>query len=123
MALYAVCNRIANDYAVSWEGYFAALRAHFAKAWLYTVATLVVGGPIALNFWWYGATFGGQPWAQWVQGAWLAAALFWLVVNFYIPAFYMEQEDRRWRVALRNAASVAGAHPIFTLTLLLVVGG
>ncbi len=122
MGLYAVCNRIANDYAVSWEHYFAAFRQHFRKGWLYAIAASVVTALIVLNFWWYGATFGDEVWVQWVRGAWLAAAFFWLVVNFYVFAFYMEQQDRRWRVALRNSALVAGANPLFTLTLLVIVG-
>lgn len=122
MALYAVCNRIANDYAISWEHYFAAFRQHFRKAWLYAIAAFVVTALILFNFWWYGATFGSEVWVQWVQGAWLAAAFFWLVINFYVAAFYMEQQDRRWRIALRNSALVAGASPVFTLTLLVVVG-
>ncbi|MCS7054616.1 MAG: DUF624 domain-containing protein [Thermoflexales bacterium] len=122
MALYAVCNRIANDYAISWEHYFAAFREHFRKGWLYAIAALVITALIFFNFWWYGATFGDAVWVQWVQGAWLAAAFFWLVINFYVHAFYMEQQDRRWRIALRNSALVAGANPLFTLTLLAVAG-
>jgi uncharacterized membrane protein YesL len=122
MALYAVCNRIANDYAVSWDHYFAAFREHFRRGWLYAIFASVVSVLIVFNFWWYGATFGSEVWVQWVQGAWLAASFFWLVINFYVAAFYMEQQDRRWRVALRNSALVAGANPLFTLTLLVVVG-
>ncbi|GIV85441.1 MAG: hypothetical protein KatS3mg052_2448 [Candidatus Roseilinea sp.] len=120
MALYAVCNRIANDYAVSWEHYFAAFRQHFRKAWLYALVAFVVTALLIFNFWWYGAMFGRAVWAQWVQGAWLAALFFWVAINFYIGAFYMEQQDRRWRVALRNSALVAGASPLFTLTLLAI---
>lgn len=122
LALYAVCDRIANDYAVSWEHYFAAFREHFGKAWRYAIVAFVVTALLVFNFWWYGATFGREVWAQWVQGAWLAATFFWLAINFYVCAFYMEQQDRRWRVALRNSALVAGASPLFTLTLLAVAG-
>ncbi|MCS6773647.1 MAG: DUF624 domain-containing protein [Anaerolineae bacterium] len=122
VALCAVCNRVANDYAISWETYFRAFRAHFLKAWLYSLASLVAIALIGLNFWWYGAVFGNQEWAQWVRGAWLAAAVFWVVINFYIVAFYLEQEDRRWRIAFRNALLTAGAFPLFTLALLIVGG-
>ncbi|PJF47095.1 MAG: DUF624 domain-containing protein [Chloroflexi bacterium] len=122
MALYAVCNRIANDYAVTWEHYFAAFREHFRKAWLYALVAFVVTALLIFNFWWYGAMFDRAVWAQWVQGAWLAAMFFWVAINFYIGAFYVEQQDRRWRVALRNSALVAGASPLFTLTLLAIAG-
>lgn len=122
VALGAVCSRVANDYAISWETYFRAFRAHFVKAWIYSVASLIAIALVLLNFWWYGAAFGEQQWAQWVRGAWLAAAVFWFVVNFYAVAFYHEQEDKRWRTAIRNALFTAGAFPLFTLVLL-VIGG
>lgn len=56
-----------------------------------------------------------------MQGAWLALLFFWLVINFYVYPFFMEQDDKRWRVALRNAALIAGANPLFTLIILIVV--
>lgn len=122
VALNAVCVRVANEYAISWETYFRAFRIHFLKAWIYSAMSLAALALIGLNFWWYGAVFGDQVWAQWVRGAWLAAAVFWLALNFYAVAFYLEQEDKRWRVAARNALLTAGAFPLFTLTLI-VVGG
>jgi hypothetical protein len=122
MALYAVCNRVANDYAISWEHYFAAFRQHAAKAWLYAIVALAFTALILFNLWWYGAAFAGTPWGPWVQGAWLAALLFWLVANFYVGPLYIEQQDRRWRVALRNAVLLVGAHPLFTLVVLAASG-
>lgn len=121
-ALYAMCNRVANDYAISWEGYFKAFREYFGKSWLYAVLSALAGLLIIVNFWWYGATFGNQDWVPWVRGAWLAAFFFWIVINFYAFAFYMEQQDKRWRVAVRNAALVAGANPLFTLVVLIAAG-
>lgn len=119
-ALYAMCNRVANDYAVSWEKYFEAFKLYFKKSWVYALFAIVLTLMIVVNFFWYGQQFGDQPWAAWVQGAWLALMFFWLVVNFYAYPFFMEQEDKRWRVALRNAALVAGANPIFTLIVIIV---
>jgi len=121
-ALYAMCNRIANEYAVSWDGYFEAFRKYFGKSWLYFVLLAVVSALIVVNFFWYGQVFGDQVWVAWVRGAWLAVGFFWLVVNFYVWPFLMEQEDKRWRVALRNSALIAAANPLFTLTLLIVLG-
>jgi uncharacterized membrane protein YesL len=118
-ALYAMCNRIANDYAVSWEGYFKAFREYFGRSWLYAISSLLVLVLIVVNFMWYGATFGDETWVSWVRGAWMAAGFFWLVMNFYLLPFYMEQDDKRWRVALRNSALVAGANPLFTLVVLI----
>jgi uncharacterized membrane protein YesL len=122
MALYAVCNRIAHSYAISWEHYFAAFRQHFAKAWLYAVFAVLFTGLLLFNLWWYGAAFEGAVWQPWVQGAWLAALLFWLIANFFVSPLYLEQQDRRWRVALRNAILIAGANPLFTLVVLVATG-
>jgi uncharacterized membrane protein YesL len=119
-ALYAMCNRVANDYAVSWEKYFEAFRTYFKKSWIYAVFSIAITLMLVVNFFWYGQQFGDQSWAAWVQGAWLAMLFFWLVINFYTYPFFMEQEDKRWRVALRNAALVAGANPLFTLVIIFV---
>ena len=121
-ALYAMCNRISNEYAVSWEGYFEAFRKYFVKSWLYAALLVAVTVLIVVNFFWYGQVFGNQAWVPWVRGAWLAVGFFWLVVNFYVWPFLMEQEDKRWRVAWRNSALIAAANPLFTLTLLVVLG-
>ena len=121
-ALYAMCNRISNEYAVSWEGYFEAFRTYFKKSWIYAAIMIVISVLIVFNFYWYGQVFGEQAWVPWVRGAWLAVGFFWLVVNFYVLPFLMEQEDKRLRVALRNAALIAAANPLFTFVLLLMLG-
>lgn len=117
IALYVVCNRSANDYAFSYDHFWAAFKTHWRSAWGYSVLALVVTVLLAVNFWWYGLAFGDAPWVAWVRGAWLALLLFWLVIQFYVYAFYIEQEDKRWRVALRNAALVAAANPVFTAVI------
>jgi len=122
VALYHVGNRIANDYAVSWDFYFAAFRQHLKKSWVFGIFALFVTAAIPINIVWYPQAFGDQTWVSWVQGAWLALGLFWLAISFYVTAFYAEQEKKSWRVALRNAAVIAAANPIFTLTLLVIVG-
>ena len=122
VALYHVGNRVANDFAVSWDLYFAAFRQHLKKAWIFGIFALFVTVAIPINIVWYPQAFGDQTWVSWVQGAWLALGLFWLAISFYVTAFYAEQENKSWRVALRNAAVIAAANPIFTLTLLVITG-
>lgn len=119
MALYVVCNRSTNEFAFSYDHFWDAFRAHWRAAWRYSLFTLVVTVLLGVNFWWYGAVFTDAGWVAWVQGAWMALLLFWVVIQFYIYAFYVEQEDKRWRVALRNSALVAAANPFFTAVILL----
>lgn len=120
MALNAVCNRSANEFAFSWEHYWAAFRTHVWRAWKYALPANVISVLIVLNFFWYPSTFGREDWVVWVQGAWLAAGLFWIILQFYVAAFFTEQEVKSWKTALRNTAVVAGANPLFTLTLVVV---
>jgi hypothetical protein len=43
-------------------------------------------------------------------------------MQIYTVPFLIEQEDKRLRLALRNAAFLALATPIYTLTLLVAIG-
>jgi uncharacterized membrane protein YesL len=122
VALYHIANRIANDYALSWDHYFAAFRQYFVKAWKFAIFALFVTVAIPFNILWYPHVFGNANWVSWVQGAWMALLLFWLAIAFYVTAFFAEQETKSWRIALRNSALIAAANPLFTLTLLIVVG-
>ncbi|NJM39743.1 MAG: hypothetical protein HC853_02705 [Anaerolineae bacterium] len=122
LALYHVTNRIANDFAISWDIYWDAFKKHFKKAWVFGIFSQFVTFAIPVNAIWYPQMFGNQMWVSWVQGAWLALGLFWLAISFYVMAFFAEQETKRWRTALRNSALIAAANPIFTLVLLLFVG-
>jgi hypothetical protein len=121
-ALNATCNRVANGFAISWEFFFSQFKQNIWKWWRYILFSLAVLCLLALNFWWYPATFPDQEWVPWVQGAWLAATMFWVAIHFYVFPFYIEQETKSWRVAVRNSALVAGANPLFTLVLLVVAG-
>jgi uncharacterized membrane protein YesL len=117
-ALHAMCQRAADGYAIKVEEYFAAMRRFFGRSWLYAAPSLVVNVLIIWNVAFY-AEF-QQEWAVWVQAAWLAALLFWNAVQFYVFPYMIAQDDKRWRVALRNAALTAGANPLFTLILLIL---
>jgi len=119
-ALNAVCNRVANGFAISWEYFWLNFRQNIWKTWRYMIFANVVGILIAVNFLWYPQAFPGQSWVAWVMGAWLAAAIFWTAIQFYVIPFYIEQETKSWRIAFKNAALVAGANPLFTLLLLVI---
>jgi hypothetical protein len=118
--LYAVCNRVANGFAISWEIYFTNFKQNIWKAWKYLILANSLGILILVNFVWYPQSFPDQGWVSWVMGAWLAAGLFWVAIQLYVFPFYVEQETKSWRVALRNAALIAGANPLFTLILLII---
>lgn len=120
LALYFVTNRVANDFAISWDIYLDAFKKYFKKAWVFGIFSQFITFAIPINALWYPQMFGSQTWVAWVQGAWLALGLFWLAISFYTMAFFAEQETKRWRTALRNAAVIAAANPLFTLSLLFI---
>lgn len=119
-ALYAVCNRVANGFAISWEFYFTNFKQSLFKAWRYLIFANAVSILILVNFLWYPQAFPQADWVPWVMGLWLAAGFFWVAIQFYVFPFYIEQESKSWRVALRNAALIAGANPLFTFILLVI---
>ncbi|MCX6019209.1 MAG: hypothetical protein NTZ50_12065 [Chloroflexi bacterium] len=119
-ALHAMCQRAVDGYAIKTEEYFRAMRQYFVRAWIFALPALVVNTLIVWNIAFY-AGF-QQEWAIWVQGAWLAALLFWNAIQFYMFPFLVAQEDKHWRVALRNSVITAGANPLFTLILLILCG-
>jgi hypothetical protein len=117
-----VCNRVANGFAISWEYYFTNFKQSFFNAWRYLILANAISILILVNFLWYPQTFPEQSWVAWVMGAWLAAGIFWTAIQFYVFPFYIEQETKSWKIALKNAALIAGANPLFTLLLLIFAG-
>jgi hypothetical protein len=118
--LHVVCNRCVTGYSISWDIFFKAFRSFYRLFLPMCLFSIVVSVLIAINFVFYANQLAGESWGAWVQGAWLAVGFMWLAVQFYVYAFYIEQEDRRWRTAFRNAGLIAGANPLFTLFLLLI---
>jgi uncharacterized membrane protein YesL len=118
-ALQYMSNRVVNGYAISFSAYFTAMRENFGAAWRFALPTLLVTGLVIFNLYFY-AGFADQTWAIWVQGAWFAALLLTQAVQFYAYPLYFEQEVKSWRLAIRNAALVAGANPLYTGVLLIV---
>jgi hypothetical protein len=116
-ALHSVCNRVANGFAISWEYYFTNFKQSIFKAWRYMIFSNSISILIVVNFLWYPQAFPDQTWVPWIMGAWLALGLFWTAIQFYVFPFFVEQEYKSWRIALKNAALVAGANPLFTLIL------
>lgn len=118
MALHVVANRVANQYAIKWDQYFGAFKANLRSPWLYTLIATLVSVLLIYNVFFYPNAFPDAQWAMWVAGAWLAAGVFWMAIQLFLIPFFIEQETKRWRTALRNAILIAGANPFMTLIVL-----
>ena len=121
-ALCHMCNKVANQYAISWDEYWAVFRREWRPWAPMTAIATIISALIMINFFFYSIAFPGQTWVPYVQGAWLAGGLLWLAVQFYLYPMFVEQEKKSWRMAIRNAAVIAGANPLFTFLLLLIGG-
>jgi hypothetical protein len=115
-----VCHRCVKGYAISWDHYWDAFRKHGLKWTPFVFFSYGVYALVLLNIWWYPRAFADQAWVPWVQGAWLSVFVLWTCVQLLVYALWVEQEQKGWQLALRNAALLAGTSPMFSLLCLML---
>jgi uncharacterized membrane protein YesL len=98
-------------------GWVEGGRRYLLKSWLWFVLNLIGIGLALLNVWFYGHF--EATWAALLQMFFLVLGVIWCVVQFYTLPYFMEQEEKSLRLALRNGLFTALAAPGFTF---LVVG-
>jgi len=94
----------------------ASLRPYEVAAWTPRARMLLVGVVLYVNLSFYGAVRGAL--ASFILVGLVCLTVLWLAMLFYTGPFLIEQEDKRLRLALRNAAFLALATPGYTLTML-----
>lgn len=114
--VYGVTNSLAHGKGQRLADFFATAR-HYA--WLsirWALLNGVVAAVFVFNFAFYGSTstIAGMI----IQVALGSAGIVWLGMQLYVWPFVFEQEDKRLRVALKNALYLTLAAPLYTLTLL-----
>jgi len=118
LGMYAVTNSIAHGKGQHLDDFLQAVRSYLWISLRWALVNLLVGGVLFVNLTFYGAA--DSPITMAIQLILLGFSLLWIAMQFYIPPFLIEQEDKRLRLALRNAAFLALATPIYTLTLLFI---
>lgn len=119
--LWSAANRVAKGRAVDWSDYFGGFRRYFWKAWGLALLNILVAIIVFTNVRFY--TPDTVPFdissnlSVWIRAVFVGTAFLWLLVQLYLMALLLEQEDQRLRVALRNAAVLVIAHPGFTMVL------
>jgi hypothetical protein len=88
--------------------------AWLSYRWALVNAAAVVIFAVCFSF--YGAA--GGVLGVLLQMLFVSAGLVWLATQFYVWPFLMEQEDKRLRLALKNALFLTLANPVYTFTLL-----
>ena len=86
----------------------------------WALVNLFAGALWAVNYVFYGTAESG--FALVIQIALISAGALWLVVQFYVWPFLMEQEQLSLRMALRNALFLTLANPLYSLVLLVISG-
>lgn len=118
--LYAVTNSLAHGKGQRLSDFVEAARAYAWVSWRWALVNLVVGVLLAVNFVFYGSISGSG--AFLIQVALTITGALWLVMQFYVWPFLIEQEQKRLRTALRNALLLTLAAPLYTLVLLVAAG-
>ncbi len=118
--MYAVTNSIAHGKGHHTGDFVEAARRYGWLSLRWALANLLVGVALAVSFTFYGAVEGSL--AFLIQVGLACAGALWITVQLYVWPFLIEQEQKRLRIALRNALLLTLANPLYTLVLLIVAG-
>lgn len=114
-AHYGVAARIPEHRGVGWREWLRCGREHasFFYRWMLLVLlgslVLLSSGLLYLRI--------DASWATALSGLMGGLLLLWWLPQPYVPALYLQQEDQRLRVALRNAAILVANDPLAALLL------
>jgi len=124
-ALWNVGNLVARGKGVEWSDYFGAFKRYFGKSWVLALINIAVGVLFYVNFGFYAP--GTSPFnlsgtvSLWIRTFFVFIGVLWLLLQMYLFAMLLEQEDQRIKLAFRNAAILMFANPGFTLLLGIIV--
>ena len=118
--LYVVTNSIGHGTGGRIEDLLPGARAYALVSYRWALVNSMAGVVFVAGFRFYGDT--GTPFGAIIQVLFAVGGGLWLTVQFYVWPFLIEQEDKRLRVALKNALFLILANPVYTAVLLGVVG-
>lgn len=117
--VYYVAYNMVNGQATGVRGLIEGARKHFGKAWLWGILNIASMITIYINFIFYGNL--ESTWSLSLLILVAMASYLWFVTQFYALPFFMEQEDQRLRIALKNGLLTGMASPIFTFVIMILV--
>jgi uncharacterized membrane protein YesL len=120
-ALWKAASIASTGRSIAWSDYFGAFRHYFWKAWGLALVTILVTGLLVGNILFYKPGTPplnlGDTASLMIRAFWTSLLVLWVFLQMYPMALLLEQEDRRLRVAWRNAVVLLAAHPGFSLVL------
>ena len=90
-------------------------KRHFLVSWLWMIINVVVIIVVLVNVSFYWRL--GKSWSIILVSVFLFLGLFWAMMQVYVIAYYMEQQNKSIVLAHKNAALTFLASPIYTLIL------
>jgi uncharacterized membrane protein YesL len=119
VALYGMSETMARRELPGLGALFGSLRRFYVRSVALTLIEAFVLGGVLLAAWFYQAKFD-----YWLLEAislfWLYAALFWVMMSLYVPAFLVREDGSIWS-ALKRGALLTLAHPGYTFLVLLQI--
>ncbi len=124
--LYSVTRELRQGRSRGLAGLWEGTRKYFWASWRWALLNSAVIGVLVVSYAFYSQI--PPPWSSALSGTILAIGTLWLIVQFYTVPFYMEQDEQRLRLALRNGLFTTLAAPGYTVVvmaavLVVVVGG
>lgn len=117
--IYYVVYDMINGQATGVRGMIQGARKYFGKAWLWGIINIAAAVTLYINF-----TFYLNLESTWSLALVILVTMvgyLWVLTQFYALPFFMEQEDQRLRIALKNGLLTAMASPFFSFFIMLVV--
>ncbi|HEX3053908.1 MAG TPA: DUF624 domain-containing protein [Aggregatilineaceae bacterium] len=116
--IHGVANSITHGKGQHFEDFVSSTRRYLWISQRWVILNILVGITIYVNLVFYGSGEGLL--ALGLRTFVVSLTVLWLATQFYVWPFLMEQEDKRLRVAFRNAAFLALASPVYTITMLVL---
>jgi len=113
--MFYLTNQIAHHKSIEFRMFFEGFKKYFVKSWLLTLLNLLAAALFYANYQFYGQM--AAQWASIVQGLFVGLFVIWCLIQMYVFPMLLEQQEPRLLLAVRNAAFLAFASPITTLTL------
>lgn len=117
--MYAATNRVAHGTGQRLGDFWDGARRSLWLSLRWAAVNIVVAAILWSNTLFYSSL--AESAAFVVRALIGSLALVWLATQFYLWPFLMEQDDKRLRVALKNALFLTLATPVYTFTLLIIV--
>ncbi len=117
--LYAVTHSLAHGTGQRLDDFVTGARRYVWASYRWALLNGVVAALLAVDLLFYSGT--ESLWGFVVQAGLSMAGLLWLAAQLYFWPFMFEQEDKRVRVALKNAFFLVLASPFYALVMLSTV--